>query len=156
MRKVLGNGRRVKILIRMCLLRRLRSYQVSTASSTLAHGHLISTLAPSPPKQHLTGDAITQRSNRRHPETAPNTLRSTRRPGLDRPTTSRRNNHASLFPVKAGPDTLHQSQLATLQHVLLVQTRLLLQARDVRIRPLLLGSQPRADTLQEEEYLADD
>ena len=42
------------------------------------------------------------------------------------------------------------------QDVLLVQARLRLQARDVRIREILHSSQPHSNTMQEEEYLADD
>jgi hypothetical protein len=125
-------------LIRMGLLRRPRSYQLSTAGSTSVSRK--SNLYP-----------CSEDTNKR--DSTPNTLRSPGPTRLNRhPRIAKHTQHP--LSSKAGPDTLHQSQQT--RHVLLVQTRLLLQTRDVRTRALLLGSKPHPDTLQEAEYLADD
>jgi hypothetical protein len=126
-------------LIRMGLLRQPGSYQLSTAGST--------SVSRKPYLYPCSKD-----TNEREQYTEYTSKSSANQ--VAPPPTNRQTHPTPPFSSKAGPDTLHQSQQT--RHVLLVQTRLLLQTRDVRTRALLLGSEPHPDTLQEAEYLADD
>jgi hypothetical protein len=126
-------------LIRMALLRRPGPYQVSTAGSTSVSR-----------KPYLYPLLCGHERKRQYAEYTSKSSANQVEP----PPTNRQTRPNTPLSSKAGPDTLHQSQQT--RHVLLVQTRLLLQTRDVRTRALLLGSKPHPDTLQEAEYLADD
>jgi len=108
--------------------------------------------------QRCTGPAVTIPSLDQSLQSTQETVLPRKHPGSHGLNHDSRITGSFLHPLAKLAQTrfTNHNRHPLLQDVLLVQTRLRMQTRDVRFREVLHGSQPYPDTMQEEEYLADD